>query len=198
MNNLPTLGPILDEEKDLLQAIIKMHNPDVVVEFGFFWGKSSLAMLEVMHEDALLYSYDKDRKEDDALKKMNNHPHFKFFKKDQTEFHPIDVNYAKIDLVFIDASHNFDKNCQTYQLLLPFLAERAIIIVHDTGLWKENYYNVNWGKNVYAGFSHNPEERRFVNWIHLNYPEWQQIHLNNTKRLNHGMTIMQRYNFLEI
>ena len=198
MNNLPEQGPILDDEKELLQALIKMHNPDVVVEFGFFWGKSAKAMLAVMHDESILYSYDSTRKECDAYRVMENHPRFKFFNKCQTEFHPVDVNYARIDLVFIDASHNFDKNCKTYQLLLPFLSERAIIIVHDTGLWKENIYNVNWGNKVYAGFAHEPEERRFVNWIHLNHPEWQQIHLNNTRNLSHGFTILQKYNFLEI
>lgn len=168
------LGPIQPEDKDLIQAIIKMTCPKVVVEFGTQTGVSSQAMLDVLN--GTLYSFDPIKQHKLA------HPNFIFVQKPQEHY---DLK-VPVDLVFFDGSHNLESNLRAYELIEPFLTPQALILVHDTGLWKEPWVQ-NGGYSNEEGFLHQPDERKFVNMLNLN-----KIHLHTFEEVRHGMTILQK------
>ncbi len=178
------LGPLLDEDALLLQAVIRMTNPKIVVEIGHFWGKSAMKMLEVMDHDSELHSYDNTKQPVFADQR------FHFYRKSQEE-----VDVRNIDFAFLDASHDLSLNQQTFIKMLPDLTEKAIIAVHDTGTWiGGNVFNAEFGHmNEKKEWVHCPDELTFVNWIKEAYPEFQQIHFHSNRAVRHGITLLQRY-----
>jgi len=179
------LGPLLNEDALLLQALIKMTTPRIVVEFGYLWGDSSTAMLEVMSPDAMLHSFDNSKNP------IIEDSRFCFHRKSQEEIDGIE----NIDFVFLDASHEFELDKLTFLRIKECLSEKAIIAVHDTGTWVGgNVFNAEVGEmNALGQWVHRPDEVRFVDWIKKEYPEFQQIHLHSSRELRHGMTLLQRY-----
>lgn len=179
------LGPLLKEDAEFLQAIIKMTTPKVLVEFGYFWGDSARAMLEVMREDAELHSFDNTK--DPVVVDSRFH----FYKKSQEEIEGI----KDIDFVFLDASHELDLNIKTFEKLVPYLSDKAIIAVHDTGTWVGgNVFNVEAGYLKDNGeYVHRPDELEFVNWVKERYPQFQQIHFHSSREVRHGITLLQNY-----
>ena len=192
MDKLPELGPLLEEDALLLQAVIKMTDPKTVIEFGYHRGTSSRKMLEVLDQDAKLISYD-NTVDPSAVSKSD--PRLTFMHKSQDEFEPVD----NIDFVFLDASHELEKNETTFKQILPHLRAGAIIAVHDTGTWKENYWKRDVGYGLPNGhWVHCPDEIHFVNWIKQEYPQIQQIHFVTTTKIRHGMTLLQTPLTLEV
>lgn len=183
------LGPLLEEDGKLLQALIQMTNPINLVEFGFLRGASTRIMLEAMSPDAKLTSFDNT-----ITSNVPKDPRFKLEKIGQEDF-PTEMK--DIDFVFLDASHFFELNKITFERLLGSLTEDALIIVHDTGKWFANVFEFERGYEFEGGWLHCPEEREFVNWIKDKYPEWQQIHLNTQRKISHGITILQKYKRLD-
>jgi predicted O-methyltransferase YrrM len=177
--NNEKLGPVQNSDIKVLQAIILATQPKTIVEFGTQNAISTQAMLEVIPEDAHLYSFD-------PYKQHNLiHPQFTFLQKSQTE-----VDTQNIDLVFFDGSHEIKSNIEAFNLLN--LSENAIIAIHDTGLWKEMYEN-NGGIMTPDGYAHQPHEREFVNWIKENHQEYQIINLHTQRAFRHGITLIQKY-----
>lgn len=177
--NNEKLGPVQNSDIKVLQAIIHATQPKNIIEFGTQNGASTLAMLEVLPEDATLQSYD-------PYKQHNiSHPQFIFQQKSQTE-----VDDTLADLVFFDGSHEIKSNIEAFNKLN--LAENAIIAIHDTGLWKE-VYESNGGIMTPEGYAHQPHEREFVNWIKENHPEYQIINLHTQRAFRHGLTLIQKY-----
>lgn len=187
-DELPMLGPALDEDIKVLQAIIQATDPKLVIEFGFFHGKSAKGMLDAMSPDARIISYDctKDGKIDD--------PRFTFMKKSQEDFEPV----PNVDFVFLDASHDLDLNRLTWIALEPCLTPNAIVAVHDTGTWPSNLWNRPEGYDLGGRYIPRPDERRFVNWLKVHYPDYQQIHLHSNTQVRHGITLLQHYNHLDV
>ncbi len=183
-----TLGPIMPEDGLLLQAIIGSTNPKTLIEFGHFWGASARVMLDAMDDDAVLYSYDNTKDSN-----IQNDPRFVFYRESQTDINTDGMN--PIDFIFLDASHEIELNKQTFLKVLPHLASKAIIAVHDTGTWiGGNVFNAERGFLKENGeYVHCPDELEFVDWIKENYPEFQQIHFHSTRRVRHGITLLQRY-----
>lgn len=179
------LGPVLDEDAQFLQAIIKMTNPKTIVEFGYFWGASSNAMLEVMDDDAVIHCYDNTKDPN------STDPRLKFHKVSQDE--PIDVE--NIDFVFLDASHFLKLNKATFLNIRERLSEKAIIAVHDTGTWVGgNVFGAGQGHlNEKGEWVHCPEEIEFVNWLRGEFPDYQQIHFHSSRKVRHGITLLQKY-----
>jgi len=179
------LGPIQKEDELLLKAIIKMTNPKKCVELGFFNGFSAKTMLDALEQDAKLISYD------NTVHGNINDKRFTFKYKSQVEYEENNV-----DLVFFDASHDLQLNIATFLKVIPSLNNKAIIAIHDTGAWKEMILDTG-GYFIKEGYLHRPDERKFVNWIKENYPEFQQIHFHSLSKIRHGMTLLQRYSKLE-
>lgn len=187
---LPPLGPLLDEDVALLQAVIKMTSPKVLVEFGFFHGKSAQAMLDVMLPDARLVSYDNTQSGSEVRDSR-----FTFKRKSQTEFEPMEC----VDFVFVDASHDLALNKETWRQIVDCLSPTAIVAIHDTGLWVRNAWGFDRGYTMPDGrYTHCPDERMFVNYLKEEYPEFQQIHLHSDTELRHGITLLQKYNKLDV
>ena len=178
------LGPLLQEDAKLLQALILMINPVNLVEFGFLRGHSTRIMLEVMSEDAKLTSHDNT-----IVSNIPDDKRFTLKRIGQEDFEPME----NVDFVFLDASHSFELNKITFEKLLSSLTEDALIVVHDTGKWFANVFEFEIGHEFEGGWLHCPEERQFVNWVKDNYPEWQQIHLNTQRKISHGITVLQKY-----
>lgn len=192
MENLPELGPLLPEDALLLQAIIKMTDPKVVVEFGTHRGTSGGKILEALDADAKFISYDNTLSS--APSHLSLDQRFTFVPKSQDEFEPIE----NIDLVYIDASHDLEINKKTFKQILPCLNPLAIVVIHDTGVWAKNWWNRTVGYEMVDGsWAHCPDERKFVNWIKGEYPDFQQIHFHSVTKVRHGITILQRYNKLK-
>lgn len=180
------LGPILKEDALLLQAIVSSTTPKTLVEFGHYWGESARKLLEVMDNESHLYSFDNTKN----ASVVDNR--FTFYKLSQTDIDKTDIK--DIDFVFLDASHDFKLNKETWLKLLPKLSENAIIAVHDTGTWyKGNVFEIPYGHDTDHGYLHCPGEVDFVNWIKENYPDYQQIHFHSTRQIRHGITLLQKY-----
>lgn len=177
------LGPLLKEDAQFLQAIIKMTTPKKLVEFGFFRGDSARAMLEVMDADAHLHSFDNTKNP------VVDDPRFTFHMKSQEE-----VEIYDIDFVFLDASHDFELNKKTFERLERRMNPKGIIAVHDTGTWPGNVFDAEAGYEREDGrYVHCPGEIEFVNWVKENYQDWQQIHFHSDRAVRHGITLLQRY-----
>lgn len=181
------LGTLLPEDASLLQAIIKMTNPMNVVEFGFLRGQSTRVMLEVMDQNAKLTSHDNTE-----VYNIPEDPRFTLKRIGQEDFEPME----NVDFVFLDASHDFELNKQTFEKLQSSLTEDAIIAVHDTGKWFANVFEFEKGYEYDGGWLHSPDERKFMNWIKETYPEYQQIHFNTQSKISHGISLLQKYNKL--
>jgi len=169
----------------LLYAIIKSTLPHKCVELGF--GVSTRTILEALPEDSILISYDLVDMENPI-----NDKRFIFKKKDQIEYEEDNV-----DFVFIDASHDFEKNIQTFVKIDKSLNSGGIIVVHDTGTVKEDI-KIGDGYFLDGEYIHRPGERKFVNWIKENYPDYQIIHFHSLKEYRPGITIIQKYQRLKI
>jgi hypothetical protein len=178
------LGPLLEEDKALLKAIILMTAPKNVVEFGFLRGESARTMLSVMGEDAKLTSYDLD-----APNTMTNESRLTLIHASQENFEPME----NVDFVFLDASHDFELNKKTFEKIQSSLTPNAIIAVHDTGKWFANVFEFHIGYEHEGGWLHCPDERKFVNWVKEAYPNYQQIHFNTQDKISHGITLLQNY-----
>lgn len=171
------LGRIQDEDVLLLQAVIKMTCPVQLVELGYLNGYSTKKILEVMRNDAHLTSYDNSLKES-AIKDER----FTFKNQSQTE-----CNEKQIEFIFFDASHDFDINKETFNKL--DLADKAIIAVHDTGLWNERVLDTG-GYWIGKGYAHRPGEIQFVEW--LKEKGYNAIDFHTLKETRHGMTLLQK------
>ncbi len=158
--------------------------------------------LQALTDDAKLYSYDiSDVALQRATEEFAFDPRFTFFHKSQTEFDWNDVDKRPIDFVFFDAAHELDLNQATFEKARPALAPDAIIAIHDTGTWAKAHFgttNQRFAERLPGGwinaeeYAHQPDERRFVDWIIATYPEFGSLHLHSKNTIRHGITLLQR------
>ena len=191
------IGPIQRDEALFLYALVKMVDPKTIVEFGFYEGDSSTNFLKAMSSDGRLYSYDISNASMTFARKIRD-PRFRFILKSLTEFAPSDIDNRPIDLVFFDASHEFDLNVTTFEKVKGSLNERGLVVVHDTGA---HYVDSNRCQTpmgyflrgrLDAGYIHQPNERKFVNYIRESDQNYEQVHLHCTTKFRHGLTILQK------
>ena len=120
------------DEAGLLYAITKLTSPRVVLEFGTLSCLTAVNFLNAMDEDSHLYTVDLHRPSELNLiydKRLT------FLQKNQIDFVPSDIGNKKIDLVYIDASHNFEMNKKTYWAIIGNMSQGSYIILHDTAKW---------------------------------------------------------------
>jgi predicted O-methyltransferase YrrM len=205
-------GPVQSDEALLLFSIVKVINPRVIVEFGFSEGHSSLNFLRALSQDGFLYSFDCSKKSENIASLIKDQ-RFKFVLKRQEDFHPSDIDYRPIDILFIDASHDIICDIALFEKIDNSLNENALIIIHDTGTWNKKLIPkdyVPWiehmKKQESSGdahvneeeFAHQPDERRFVNYLKVAYPDLEQIHFHSLRTIRHGLTILQKYKKLPL
>jgi len=191
------VGPIQRDEALFLYALVKMVDPKTIVEFGFYKGASATNFLKAMSSDARLYSYDISNASMRFAGKIRD-SRFRFILKSLTAFVPSDTDNRPIDLAFFDASHDFDLNVAAFEKVKGCLNERGLVVVHDTGA---HYVDSNrcqtptgyfLGGQPDAGYIHQPNERKFVNYIRKSDQNFEQIHLHCTTKFRHGLTVLQR------
>jgi predicted O-methyltransferase YrrM len=85
----------------------------------------------------------------------------------------------KIDVIFIDADHNFESVKKDFKNSVKLLNKYGMIILHDTDPMEEMYLNPN-----YCGDSYKMDE-----WIRENYTEFDIMTLPLTQA---GLTIVKR------
>jgi predicted O-methyltransferase YrrM len=173
------VGPVQRGEALLLYGLVKTVDPKTVVEFGFYKGHSAVNFLKAISSDSRLYSYDISDMSAQMARRIHDQ-RFRFIHKSQADFEWSDVGHRQVDFAFFDAAHDFRLNVETFGRLRSSLAEKALIVVHDTG------------EHGSAACVHQPDERRFVNYIKLDIGDFDQIHLHSTTKLRHGLTLLQR------
>ncbi|MFN0264582.1 O-methyltransferase [Tepidamorphus sp. 3E244] len=196
------MGPMQRSEALLLHAMVQVTQPRTIVEFGFYLGHSANVLLKAAPSDTLVASYEIDpAAQRKAQRYFGRRPNHRLFVKSQTDFEPGDVDGRPVNLAFIDASHDFDLNCACFEKLNPSLADDALIVSHDTGLWHRDVIGPAQQGHVDAGigtwvdddhYAHVVAERRFVDWIQGTYPAFGAVHFHSTRVLRHGMSILQR------
>lgn len=194
------LGPLQRDEALMLHGLVRVVRPRTVVEIGFLRGHSAFNFLTALDEDARLYSFDiKPVCAERARERFGHDPRLVYRERSQSELTPEDIDGRLAEFVFLDASHDLDLNKATFARLLPMLAPRAILAIHDTGSiprrllepldhwalyspdgWVEDHREVNAG------------ERAFVNWLLAEHPEFAQLHLHSENAIRCGITLVQR------
>lgn len=206
------IGPIQSDEALLIYSIVRDTRPDVILEFGFANGHSSINFLAAMPKSCKLYSFDIKEESANIAKKIQD-DRFKFILKNQKKFEATDIDNNQVDLVFFDASHDSDLNIKTFNKVKSLLNPNALILVHDTGSW-DNTQNENVGaidgyyvngypfpKGYFLNkdqYIHQAGERNFVNYLRKNEKKFHQIHLHSKNTFRHGLTILQRSQFLPV
>lgn len=199
------VGPLHHDEALLLFSLTRVLRPQTIVEFGFRRGNSAFNFIQAADLGCCVFSYDIDRRaEAIAQQRFGHFAAFRFIRKSQTEFSPSDIENRKIDLAFIDASHDLALNLITLDLIRPHLSDMAIIAVHDTGIWHRDFFKTRHFEYASSDFGkatgrwidekhYQPAvaERLFVNTVLSRYPEFAQIHLHSTNTLRNGITLLQ-------
>jgi predicted O-methyltransferase YrrM len=196
------VGPVQRDEALVLFALTRVLRPRVVVEIGFLGGQSAFNFLRALTPGAKLYSFD-IAPESAAIARhaFAGFPDFVFQRVSQDEIGPQHLGGQTIDLLFLDASHDLERNLRTFDRLAGLVADDGLLVVHDTGAWARD--SLRPIHQAIAGawpdmwatpdlFEHQREERGFVNWLLEHRPEYAQVHLHSTKTVRHGMTLLQR------
>jgi predicted O-methyltransferase YrrM len=200
------IGPIHRDEAVFLFGLTRILRPRTIVEFGFMNGHSALNFLLAADPECQVFSYDiTGRSEGIARRCFGRRHNFAFIRKSQADFSPEDIGNREIDLCFLDASHEFELNLKTFELIRPRLSDAAIVAVHDTGVWQQRFLkgehrtfiNSNAGQRTGRWIDaerYQPavSERLFVNTLAQKCPEYSQIHFHSAFALRNGITLLQK------
>jgi predicted O-methyltransferase YrrM len=200
------IGTVDRDEALSLVGLTRILCPQTIVEFGFLSGHSALNFMLAARPDCQVFSYDiSDNSEEIARRCLRQFSNFRFIRKSQADFSPSDIDYRKIDLCFLDASHDVSLNLKTFDLVRPHLAENGVFAVHDTGVWHRKFFTD--GHYAFTGsalgrktgrwidaeqYQQAVTERLFVNALLRNHPDFSQIHLHSSYTLRNGITLLQK------
>ena len=155
------VGPVHDDEALLLFALARVLRPQTIVEFGFRRGHSAFNFLQAGVPGGRVFSYDiSEGAEKIAQRCFGHFDSFRFIRKSQTDFSPSDIDNRKIDLCFLDASHELSLNLRTLELIRPHLADAAIVAIHDTGVWHRKFF-----QQHHFAFAYSEHGRETGQWI---------------------------------
>lgn len=159
--------------------------PKVVVEYGYLLGVSAKAILDVLPPDARMVSIDANAE----CTPLSDPRHTLLIQgQESTKGIP-----PHIDFIFLDASHGFEQNRETFLHVYSRLTAHGVILVHDTGIWPSNPYpNYPVGELRGDHYVHHPEEHQFINWITNHISTAQVVNLRTLRAFRHGFTIIQR------
>jgi len=192
------IGPIQRSEAIMMFGLVRVLRPKTVVELGFFRGDSA-AVLAAATEDiegSRVVSHDIHVDLAIAETLMRRYPHLEVRQADQRAVGD-DLGNA-IDFLFVDASHDFETNKQTWAALKGRLAQNAVVMVHDTGLWVDPYRPPEHTQgcpgtaNGVPGRYHQPHEVHFVQWVAATEPDWVKMDFWSANTFRHGFTLLQR------
>lgn len=192
-------GPLMRDEALLLHSVTRVVRPQTVVEVGFLRGHGSLNLLAALDADARLFAFDINPDcEQRARDRFGRDARLKFRVRSQDAISADDVDGRPVDLVFLDASHDLELNQRTLARLMPLLAPRAIVAIHDTGTMPlrlipaGHWFHQQPERWVGEDAEVEPGERAFVNWVLETHPEFAQMHFHSSRTLRCGLTFLQR------
>jgi hypothetical protein len=170
-----------------------MIRPAVVLEIGSLWGHSARCFLEGGAQSVIAVDLVVTPQ---LLRLAAAFPNLQIV-RDRQESFPLDVLGGRgIDLLFLDASHEFELDCQTFLRLRPHLQPKALVIVHDTAPWRKALMKDCHREQARdAGIDcgeyhiHQPDAVRLVEW--LNGQGLSCINLGSEGCLRHGLSIFQ-------
>jgi len=115
---------------DFLGALTRLIKPQLIVETGTFHGRSTLSMAMALRENGFgrLYSLDVDPESIKiASERCQDYPEAEILQRSSLDYEPV----GKINLLFCDS----ELHLRATEILhfLPWMDERSIIAVHDTG-----------------------------------------------------------------
>jgi hypothetical protein len=145
---------IIELHRTLISKIVETTRCGVYLELGVFQG---LNIQEVSKFSKRCIGVD-----------INNNlifKNFEFHQKTTDEFFSYFTDM--VDVVFIDADHNFNQVVIDFKNSLNILNKHGIIFIHDTDPMEEKYL-----QEKYCGDSY-----KMHRWIKLNYPELNLITL---------------------
>ena len=194
-----SVGPVQRDEALLLHALVRVLRPETILEIGFLHGHSAFNFLRAMDDDARLYSFDIDPGCAPVARELSEHdPRFVFRTRPQDAVTRDDIDSRLADLVFLDASHDFEANRATFKRLMPVMAPDAILAIHDTGTIPRRFVPAeHWWLKTTQGWVGDerevmPDERAFVNWVLAHHPGFSQIHLHSRRTRRYGLTLLQQ------
>ena len=123
-------------QREFLNGIIRKFRPLKILEIGVHFGGSSIIMLNAINDikNSKLFSIDLNSEEEVGKCVYKYFPNL--LKKWQLFKGNIASKYIKkighnIDMVFIDTAHFEPGEILDFLIVLPFLKEGAIVIIHD-------------------------------------------------------------------
>ena len=132
----PKCSLMNENQRKFLNGIIRKSKPKKILELGVYFGGSSIIILNAIKDlkNTYLYSIDlsSNKKIGSCVKKR-----FPNLLKKQTLFKGdiaakfMDKIGKNIDLAIIDTSHFEPGEILDFIMILPFLKEEAIVIIHD-------------------------------------------------------------------
>jgi len=199
-------GPTQVDDLGMLYAVIKELRPATLVEVGAFKGDGSKILLSACDKDAMLFSFDPYPHVDvEEIYTKVPRSQYKLLQKFAENMTEDDIQHRKVDFAFLDASHKLESNKQIWRRLLPLLSETALVAIHDTGFWSKSFLDqfgaaASWRPGHVHGFGNKQyylhpnhvDERRFVNWIQDQYPEYSAMHFHTLRYLRNGLTLLQK------
>ena len=123
-------------QREFLNGIIRKFKPHKILELGVQYGGSSIIIMNAIEDikDSKLYSIDINNEKKVGICVYKYFPQFlnnwNLFKGDcSTEY--LEQIGNNIDMVFIDTAHFEPGEILDFLIVLPFLKEEAIVIIHD-------------------------------------------------------------------
>lgn len=180
------MGPILRPDAALLAAVCQYIQPRTVIEYGSHEGHSAAILCRFTEK---LYCVEIDNPRCGFCHVIDRNPNITHIHASMCDWTPPEEERGKIDLVYMDASHDHEDSLKAYWQYLPFLSGTALIICHDTGTWNGTYPNENW--RTYEGRAPAVAgERAFVDDLQ-SLRGWNAVSFGGERVFRHGLTILQ-------
>ena len=143
-----------NEEREFLNSLIIRNKPSKLLELGVSAGASSIVMLNAIknNDDSMLYSIDYSNQW-----YRSNDLKTGFFVDEYSELKTkwklytgglaskfIDEIGGEIDFCLIDTSHVNPGEILDFLLILPYLKEDAMVVLHDINLHTFDYFLGSW------------------------------------------------------
>lgn len=182
------IGPMGLHDAHLIDAICRYIRPRVALEYGGLLGHSLAVMSEWC---GWIISVDDNAGEalQAAAAKAGNAV---VVKAKMQDFDPNEFGIRQLDLVLFDASHLLADNTAAFEMIEPWLTQRAVILVHDTGEW----YNgpdplpPQWAAWVEHREALLEGDRGFVRY--LRGKGWSDVTFESPDHLRHGYTMLTK------
>jgi predicted O-methyltransferase YrrM len=144
-------GNVTEFELDVINRLVKFHDPETIFEIGTFDGRTSLNMAAHARPDAHLYTLDLPSADINKTALSVEHGDLLYIEKPQSgaRFIATDVEqkitqlygdsatydfepyFGKMDFVFVDGSHSYDYVLKDSATALQLVRESGVIIWHD-------------------------------------------------------------------